>query len=101
MAEREPAIPLGKLAQGMGLQTVLLCAAGAALWHCSGRELSAFVDWSWLAALQGLLWGILPIGASLLALFTVILLPERGLYEVPAMVPVTVPADEVVYREVK
>lgn len=53
------------------------------------------------STMQGLLWGILPIGASLLALFAVILLPERGLYEVPALVPVTVPADEVVYREVK
>lgn len=66
MAERDPAIPLGKLAQGLGLQTVILCAAGAALWHFSGRELARFVDLSWISAAHGFLFGGALIAAAAL-----------------------------------
>ena len=46
---------------------------------------------------EGLLWGIAPMGVAVLALFAVILIPERR----PASVPIEFPAPDVVLREAR
>lgn len=46
------------------------------------------------SAFLGILWGILPVGVSLLALFTVIALPERRRYLEPISYPATSPEAE-------
>ena len=53
------------------------------------------------SALQGLMWGILPVGVSLFALFAILMLPEKRGFGQPAMVPVTTTSNDVVFREVK
>jgi hypothetical protein len=49
--------------------------------------------------LQGLMWGILPVGVSLFALFAILILPERQAVGEPVAFPAT--ADRVVLREAK
>jgi hypothetical protein len=53
------------------------------------------------SAFQGLMWGILPVSASLFALFAILMLPEKRGFGEPAMVPVTTTSNDVVFREVK
>jgi hypothetical protein len=49
--------------------------------------------------LQGLLWGILPVGASLLALFLVLLLPERRRVRQTVEFPLPVSGQPLLVRE--
>jgi uncharacterized protein len=71
MAEPIAPIPLGKVAAGLALQATLFTAAGAALWHGSGHEFERFVDWTWRAALGGILFGaaLIASAASVFRLF--------------------------------
>ena len=71
MAERAPAIPLGKLAVGLGLQAAVFSAAGAAMWYASGRSLHSFVDWSWASVAGGLMFGaaLIAFAAAVFKLF--------------------------------
>jgi hypothetical protein len=48
-----------------------------------------------------LLWGILPVGVSLFALFAIIMIPERRALGETVAFPATAPADRVVLREAK
>lgn len=64
MAERAPAVPLGKLAVGLALQAFVFTAAGAAIWYASGRELRRLVDWTWQGALGGALFGLALIAVA-------------------------------------
>lgn len=50
---------------------------------------------------QGIMWGILPVGISLFALFAVIMLPERRPLEELVTFPASTTADRVVLREAK
>jgi hypothetical protein len=51
---------------------------------------------------EGLLWGLLPVGCSLLAIFSVILLPDRRYVAEHIEFPASAPAHEhVVLREAK
>ncbi|HEY3930373.1 MAG TPA: hypothetical protein VGL89_18515 [Candidatus Koribacter sp.] len=54
-------------------------------------------------AFEGLMWGILPVGVSLFALFAIIMLPERRRLEEPVQFPASSasPADRAVLREAK
>jgi len=51
--------------------------------------------------MEGLLWGILPVGVSLFALFAIIMLPDRRIVGETVEFPATAPADRVVLREAK
>jgi hypothetical protein len=53
------------------------------------------------SAWQGLLWGILPVGISLFALFAILITPERRRLEAPVMFPASSNVDPVVLREAK
>ena len=53
------------------------------------------------SAMQGLLWGILPVGVSLLALFAIIMIPERRFEGAPVSFRTTTSEDRAVLREVK
>ncbi|MFA9199684.1 MAG: lysostaphin resistance A-like protein [Cypionkella sp.] len=46
------------------MQAALFSAAGLALWMWSGREPVAFVDWSWRAMLQGVVFAGLLIASA-------------------------------------
>jgi len=46
---------------------------------------------------EGLLWGILPIGSSILAILFIILLPSRRVSELDNIVTLRAPAEEAVY----
>jgi hypothetical protein len=50
-------------------------------------------------AFEGLMWGILPVGVSLFAVFLVLMYPERRVLEQPVAFPSTTPQDRVVLRE--
>lgn len=51
-------------------------------------------------AWQGLMWGILPVGVSLFAIFAILMLPERRRYmEEPVLFPSTTNSDPVILRE--
>ncbi|ABF43607.1 integral membrane protein [Candidatus Koribacter versatilis Ellin345] len=50
---------------------------------------------------QGLMWGILPVGVSLFALFAILMLPERRVIGETVAFPATTPAERVVLREAK
>ena len=52
------------------------------------------------SAMEGLLWGILPVGISLFALFAILMMPERRRLEAPVMFPAG-NVDPVVLREAK
>jgi len=49
--------------------------------------------------MEGLMWGILPVGVSLFAVFLVLMYPERRVLEQPVAFPSTTPQDRVVLRE--
>lgn len=51
------------------------------------------------SAMEGLMWGILPVGVSLFAVFLVLMYPERRVLEQPVAFPSTTPQDRVVLRE--
>lgn len=51
-------LPGGRLAAGLGVQTVVMVGAGAAMWVYSGRELDTFVDLGWRPVVQGLVFGL-------------------------------------------
>jgi hypothetical protein len=51
--------------------------------------------------LQGVLWGILPVASSLLALFLVLLLPERRRMGATLEFPAPATVEPMVLREAK
>jgi hypothetical protein len=51
--------------------------------------------------MQGIMWGILPVGCSLLALFLVLLLPERRRLGTTLEFPAPVTAEPMILREAK
>jgi hypothetical protein len=52
-------------------------------------------------AWQGLMWGILPVGVSLFALFAILMMPERRIMEAPVSFPASSSPERVVLREAK
>ena len=52
-------------------------------------------------AWQGIMWGILPVGVSLFAIFAILMLPERRVLAETVPFPATTPEDRVVLREAK
>lgn len=52
-------------------------------------------------AWQGLMWGILPVGASIFAIFAVLLIPDRRTLAEPVEFPVAATPEPVLLREAK
>ncbi|MGX7952700.1 CPBP family intramembrane glutamic endopeptidase [Tsuneonella sp. HG249] len=61
------ALPPARVAVGLGLQTALFVAAGALMWHYSGREHSDFIDFGWRPVAGGLSFGLLMIALAAIA----------------------------------
>ena len=58
------ALPSGRIAFGLGLQTALFVTAGALMWRYSGRELAGFIDFGWRPVAGGLALGALLIALA-------------------------------------
>ena len=75
MADAPRDLPMGRVAIGLGLQAVLMIAAGVAMWLYSGRDASSFIDLGWRSALQGLAFGgaLIAAAATIFRLFPAVL----------------------------